>query len=84
MQEYLRKGSSGLNKETGIIHAYDAFKGYGFIRREKGKDVFFFYDQLSNEDYEPTMGDLVDFDVVTAPKGPKAINVQKIGHVELL
>ena len=33
-------------RESGVIHTYDAFKGFGFIRRVKGKDVFFFYDQF--------------------------------------
>jgi len=29
--------------ELGIVRTFDTFKGFGFIRREKGKDVFVFF-----------------------------------------
>lgn len=68
-------------REFGIIHTYDPFKGFGFIRRTKGKDVFFFYDQFPKGEIEPSEGDRVSFDVEKKPKGPRAINIQKEGHI---
>ena len=69
-------------RESGFINAYDAFKGFGFIRREKGKDVFFMYDQLPSDDFEPSEGDTVTFNVIKTPKGPRAEKVVKIGHAD--
>ncbi|MDO6834052.1 retron Se72 family effector protein [Pseudoalteromonas carrageenovora] len=70
-------------EEKGVIHAYDAFKGFGFIRREKGKDVFFLYDQFKDSSTEPAEGDIVTFDVLSKKKGPAAINITKTGNKEL-
>ncbi|EGQ7694978.1 TPA: cold shock domain-containing protein [Vibrio vulnificus] len=80
------KRSIGLSKnenvrESGVIHAYDAFKGYGFIRRTKGKDVFFFYDELPDGASEPSEGDIVSFEIEVKPKGPRAKKIQVEGHV---
>ncbi len=66
---------------TGLVHAYDPFKGYGFIRREKGKDVFFFYDDLPKEMVEVSEGDIVSFQVEKKPKGPRAKNIKKEGNI---
>lgn len=41
--------SENPNYLTGTIKCFFPFKGYGFISREKGKDVFFFYKELKNE-----------------------------------
>ena len=75
--------SNNSARETGVIHAYDAFKGFGFIRRKKGKDVFFFYDELPDGDIEPSEGDLVSFEVRRMSKGPRAFNILKEGNVDL-
>ena len=61
--------------ERGVVNAYDTFKGIGFIRREKGKDVFFFYDDIL-EDKSIGIGDTVSFSVRKMPKGPRAYNVK--------
>lgn len=44
------------NKAYGIVKTFDSFKGYGFITREKGKDVFFFYGEITHEDKYLTPG----------------------------
>lgn len=64
--------------ETGIVNAYDTFKGIGFIRRKKGKDVFFFYEEISDEDKDLTIGDTVKFIVRILPKGPRAYEICKL------
>lgn len=63
------------NLERGIVTIYDSFKGFGFIRRAKGKDVFFHYTDITNRQ-EPTPGDLLEFMIVKKPKGPCAQNIK--------
>jgi CspA family cold shock protein len=63
----------------GIVRAYDSFKGFGFIRRDKGKDVFFFYDDIMHDDKVISVGDTVSFTIEIAPKGPKAKELIKEG-----
>lgn len=65
--------------DTGFVNAYDSFKGYGFIRREKGRDVFFFYDDVEDVVNGIAMGDVVRFEVHEEPKGPRAYKVVRTG-----
>jgi len=53
-------------------------KGYGFIGRQDGPDVFVHYSAISGEGYRTLQeGDAVEFEIVQGPKGPQASNVQK-------
>lgn len=63
--------------ERGIVTVYDSFKGYGFIRRKKGKDVFFHYCDIKNKQ-EPAPGDILQFLVIQKPKGPCAQEIMII------
>jgi CspA family cold shock protein len=65
----------------GMVRAYDSFKGFGFIRRDKGKDVFFFYDDIEHDDKVISLGDTVSFTLESAPKGPKAKELRKEGQI---
>jgi len=65
-------------EEVGMIKVFDHFKGFGFITREKGKDVFFFYDDIAKSDSHLFPGDYVSFLVKQEPKGPRAYEVKKI------
>lgn len=64
--------------EYGTVKAYLPLKGFGFIQREKGKDVFFFRtDAPAEEDlYE---GITVKFNVSIELKGPRARNIVRVG-----
>ncbi|MDZ7375651.1 MAG: cold shock domain-containing protein, partial [candidate division KSB1 bacterium] len=54
-------------------------KGYGFITREKGDDVFVHYKAIVGEGYRTLQeGEQVQFDVEQGPKGLQAANVRKI------
>lgn len=66
-------------REFGVIKTFDAFKGYGFIRRPRGKDVFVFYPDIEEDDRLLAEGDSVSFRVEMAPKGPRAKEVRKEG-----
>jgi CspA family cold shock protein len=65
---------------TGTIKCFFPFKGYGFISREKGKDVFFFYKELKDEGhiYE---GAKVQFLIENNKPGNRAYatQIQRIG-----
>ena len=51
-------------------------RGYGFIGRDNGPDVFVYYTDIVGEGYRTLkQGDLVDFEIVQGPKGPQASNV---------
>ncbi|GAB3401855.1 retron Se72 family effector protein [Massilia agilis] len=65
--------------EEGVVNEYFALKGYGFIRRSKGRDVFFFYNDLAEGDAKVDVGDRVTFSTVPGKKGPKAITIKKVG-----
>jgi len=64
----------------GFVNFYDSLKGYGFIRREKGRDLIFsFYDVNNVEEmtYIPK-GVNVKFDIEDTDKGLRAVNVSII------
>lgn len=45
----------------GTINTYDLFKGYGFIRLKKGKDVFFHFTEINTSESKINCGDTVSF-----------------------
>ena len=64
---------------TGVIKWFDVSKGFGFISREGGPDVFVHHSEIRAEGFRTlNEGDKVRFDVVDSPKGPRAANVIKI------
>nr|VVV04914.1 Cold shock-like protein CspLA [Aliivibrio wodanis] len=64
------------NIDTGFINAYNDFKGFGFIRRNKGKDVFFSIDDFNGEIKNIVIGLSITFEVVSKTKGPRAYNIR--------
>ncbi len=61
---------------TGTVKWFDDAKGYGFIERADGEDVFVHYSSIVGEGYKTlSEGSEVEFDVEDDPKGPRAANV---------
>ncbi len=61
---------------SGVVKWFNAAKGYGFIGREGGEDVFVHYTAIVMEGYrrlEP--GQKVEFSIDEGPKGLQAVNV---------
>lgn len=62
--------------EQGKVKWFNAEKGFGFIERENGSDVFVHYSAINNEGYKSLQeGQMVQFEVVEGAKGPQASNV---------
>ncbi len=61
---------------TGTVKWFDDAKGFGFIERSEGEDVFVHYSSIAGEGYKSLAeGSEVEFDVETDAKGPRAANV---------
>jgi len=58
---------------------FNASKGYGFIQRQSGEDVFVHFSAIVGEGYRSlTEGQEVEFDIVDGPKGQQAANVRPL------
>jgi cold shock protein len=65
-------------RETGTVKWFNAQKGYGFIERENGPDVFVHHSEIQAEGYrELTEGARVSFIVTQGQKGPQASQVRQ-------
>ena len=65
--------------ETGTVKWFNGSKGYGFITREEGADVFVHYNAIEGDGFKTLdEGDQVQFEIGEGPKGLQAINVTKI------
>ena len=65
--------------EQGVVKWYNDAKGYGFIVRESGPDVFVHHASIIAEGFKSlSEGDRVSFEVVEGPKGLQAKNVVKV------
>jgi len=66
-------------KLKGQVKWFNNAKGFGFIGREDGPDVFVHYSALIAEGYKSLQeGDNVEFEIVDGQKGPQAANVVKV------
>ncbi len=65
--------------ERGTVKWFNGAKGYGFITRESGGDVFVHFNAIQGTGYRTLdEGDQVEFEVTQGQKGPQASNVTKL------
>ena len=63
---------------VGKVKWFSAEKGYGFIEREDGGDVFVHFSAIQEDGFKSlTEGQEVEFDIVEGARGPQAANVVK-------
>jgi CspA family cold shock protein len=66
--------------EKGTVKWFNNAKGYGFITRESGEDLFVHFKSITGEGYKTLkQGEAVQFDVEQGQKGLQAVNVQRLG-----
>jgi CspA family cold shock protein len=67
-----------MSKEQGKVKWFNNKKGFGFIERSAGGDVFVHYSAIVSEGYKTLKeGDSVEFTITQGPKGFQAENVEK-------
>ncbi|HPP66705.1 MAG TPA: cold shock domain-containing protein [bacterium] len=68
-----------MAKEKGKVKWFNNAKGYGFVERENGEDVFVHYTAIAGDGYKTLEeGCTVEFEVVQGKKGLQATNVVKL------
>jgi CspA family cold shock protein len=66
-------------KETGTVKWFNDSKGFGFITRESGPDVFVHHSAIQGDGFRSLAeNQQVEFEVTQGPKGPQAQNVVKL------
>ena len=67
-----------MSKEQGKVKWFNNKKGFGFIERSSGGDVFVHYSAIVSDGYKTLKeGDAVEFTITQGPKGFQAENVEK-------
>jgi len=65
--------------EEGTVKWFDDRKGYGFIERKDGKDVFVHFSNIQGEGFKTLQeGDRVSFEVEESERGPQAVKVVRL------
>jgi CspA family cold shock protein len=63
----------------GIVRWFNNSKGYGFLGRDEGADVFVHYSSIQKEGYKTLKeGDPVSFDIIQGTQGPQADQVNRL------
>jgi len=72
-----RQLTKGVNvKENGVVKWFNGAKGYGFIQRSTGEDVFVHFSAIQDTGYKTlNEGEAVEFECQQGPKGLNAANV---------
>jgi cold shock protein len=66
-------------REKGTVKWFNAAKGFGFIQRESGEDVFVHFSAIQSNGYKSLdEGARVEFEVTKGPKGLQASNVEAV------
>jgi cold shock protein len=74
-----RKRGPHVERLKGTVKWFNNAKGYGFLGRDDGPDVFIHYSSITTEGYKSLQeGDKVEFEIVQGQKGPQAANVTKL------
>jgi CspA family cold shock protein len=77
-----RKGVAPLAQYKGTVKWFNNAKGYGFLGRDGGADVFVHYSSIQREGYKSLKeGDEVEFDIIQGTKGPQADQVSRLKEV---
>jgi cold shock protein len=69
----------GMERIKGTVKWFNDAKGFGFISREGGPDVFVHFSAIQSQGFKSLAeGDQVEFEIVDGQKGPQASDVTKV------
>ena len=69
---------------AGKVKWFDEKKGWGFIQKDDGSDVFVHYSAIQESGFKSLAdGQAVEFEITDGPKGPQASNVTKQAQAEV-
>ncbi|WP_348261314.1 cold shock domain-containing protein [Telmatobacter sp. DSM 110680] len=72
-----------MAQHKGVVKWFNSAKGFGFIGREDGPDVFVHYSGIQSSGYRMLKeGDEVEFNIVEGQKGPQAEEVNCLKHAD--
>ena len=78
-RDFIDEEQTPLAREQGVVKWFNASKGYGFIQRQSGEDVFVHFSAIQMDGYKSlNEGELVEFEVRQGTKGFQAENVTKV------
>ena len=70
------------DRDSGIVKWFSDSKGYGFIQRDKGGDIFVHHSAILGMGFRTLVeGQRVEFEIGEGAKGPQARNVYKVGTI---
>ncbi len=76
---HCRGERSTVVRDKGTVKWFNGAKGYGFIQRSTGEDVFVHYSAIQENGYRSlNEGETVEFDLLKGPKGFQAANVARV------
>jgi cold shock protein len=77
------EGERRMARITGTVKWFSDAKGYGFIERDEGDDIFVHHASIEGTGFKTLKeGERVEFDVLEEDKGPKAQNVARLDAVQ--
>jgi CspA family cold shock protein len=77
--QIVSNSETATGKEQGIVKWFNASKGYGFLTRQDGSDVFIHFSSIQAEGFKTlNEGQMVEFSVVKTDKGLQAENVYAV------